>query len=74
MALTAASMAAKIQARMDALAAEQFSGAGGAAGAAAKADAYLLAFCQGVIDEIQQHAVVTTTSGAPDGEHTGIVS
>jgi len=74
MALTAASMAAKIMARMDALAAEQFSGAGGASAAAAKADAYLLAFCQGVIDEIQQNAVVTTTSGAPDGEHIGIVS
>ncbi len=34
----------------------------------------LEAFCQGIIDEIVTNAVVTTTSGAPDSEHTGNVS
>ena len=34
----------------------------------------LEAFCQGIIDEIQANALVTTTSGAPDGEHTGGIS
>ena len=28
---------------------------------------------EGVVDEITQNAVVETTSGAPDGEHTGRV-
>lgn len=27
-----------------------------------------------IVDEITDNAVVTTTSGAPDGEHTGNVS
>lgn len=40
----------------------------------AYADKMLLALCQGVIDEIIAGAVVTTTSGAPDGEHSGNVS
>ena len=31
------------------------------------------AIAAGVVDEIQQNAEVQTTSGAPDGEHTGIV-
>ena len=30
-----------------------------------------IAMCQGIIAEIKNNAVVTTTSGAPDGEHTG---
>jgi hypothetical protein len=29
------------------------------------------AVAEGVVDEITQYAVVQTTSGAPDGEHTG---
>lgn len=73
MALTAASMAAKIAARMDALAADQYAGAAGAGGAAAAADAALVAFCQGVIDALHADAVVQTTSGAPDGEHLGVL-
>jgi len=28
---------------------------------------------QGVVDEIVQNAVVQTTSGAPDSEHTGVI-
>ena len=28
---------------------------------------------QGVVDEITQNAVVQTTAGAPDGEHTGVI-
>lgn len=31
------------------------------------------AIAEGVVDEITQNAVVQTTSGAPDGEHTGKV-
>lgn len=31
------------------------------------------AIAEGVVDEIIQNAVVETTSGAPDGEHTGKV-
>jgi hypothetical protein len=31
----------------------------------------LEALCQGIIDEIRANALVQTTSGAPDGEHTG---
>ena len=29
---------------------------------------------QGVVDEITQNAQVQTTAGAPDGEHTGIIT
>jgi hypothetical protein len=31
------------------------------------------AIAEGVVDEITQNSVVETTSGAPDGEHTGKV-
>ncbi len=31
------------------------------------------AIAEGVVDEIVQNAQVQTTSGAPDGEHTGVV-
>lgn len=34
----------------------------------------LEAICQGIIDEIVSGAVVATTSGAPDGEHTGNIT
>ena len=33
----------------------------------------LLAFCQGIIDEVHANAFVQTTTGAPDYEHTGYV-
>ena len=31
------------------------------------------AIAEGVVDEITQNAQVQTTSGAPDGEHSGII-
>jgi len=31
------------------------------------------AIAEGVVDEIVENAVVQTTSGAPDGEHVGVV-
>jgi len=34
----------------------------------------LEAFCQGLIDGIVNKAEITTTSGAPDSEHTGNVT
>ena len=33
----------------------------------------LLAFCQGIIDELYHNADVITVSGAPDSEHTGVL-
>ena len=70
MAMTAASMAAKIEANIQALTLTPTNDAG-------TAQTYhtdiLNAFCAGIIEEIQENAVVTTTSGAPDGEHTGII-
>jgi len=70
MALTKESMAAFIQAR---LAAVNHSQTTDAAAAQGYQNNVLLAFCQGIIDEIQANAVVQTTAGAPDGEHVGIV-
>lgn len=68
MAMTKESMAAYIQGHLDAIDHSQTNNVG-------EAQSYqndvLLAFCQGIIDEIQSNAVVTTISGAPDGEHTG---
>ena len=71
MPLSAASMAAKRKARRDAVAPLQTSDP---AAAAAKAEEYLVADCQGIIDAITADALVQTTSGAPDGEHTGTIS
>jgi hypothetical protein len=68
MGMTAASMAARRKAALDAVPAVQSSTPGDAL---AYREAVLLADSQAIIDEIQQNAVVTTTSGAPDGEHTG---
>ena len=70
MALTKESMAAFIQARLAAVDHSQTTQAGAAQD---YQNNVLLAFCQGIIDEIQANAVVQTTSGAPDGEHTGVV-
>lgn len=68
MALNATSMMQKIKAHMAAVGAYQ--GSGGPDTLAYR-DLQLTAMCQGIIDEIVENAVVTTTSGAPDGEHTG---
>ena len=68
MALTAASMAAKRKAAVDAVAAPQ---SNDPSDTLAYRDAVLLADSQAIIDEIHANAVVQTDSGAPDGEHTG---
>ena len=70
MALTKESMAAFIQARLAAVDHTQTTQAGAAR---SYQNNILLAFCQGIIDEITANAVVQTTSGAPDAEHIGIV-
>ena len=42
--------------------------------AAAFARKSLEGFCKGVIEEITENGRIHTTSGAPDGEHTGGIS
>jgi hypothetical protein len=37
-------------------------------------DALLLADSTAIVDYIKANAIVTTTSGAPDGEHTGNIT
>lgn len=71
MALSKESMAAFIEARLAAVDHTQTNSAGAAGN---YKDQCLQAFCQGIIDEITANGVVTTTSGAPDSEHTGIIS
>ena len=68
MAMTAKSMAKKIRAKQASLPSVQTTDE---ATAKAFAEKNLEAMCQGIIDEITANAVVTTTSGAPNGEHTG---
>ena len=70
MAMTAASMASKIESRIQAL---SLTPTNDPAVAVAYHNNILQAFCAGIIEEIQENAVVTTTFGAPDGEHTGII-
>lgn len=71
MSMTKASMADFIDAHLDAITHSPTVGDGDATD---HRRVMLEAFCQGVIDEIVANAVITTTSGAPDGEHTGNVS
>lgn len=71
MAMTKQSMADKIEAAVVAVAEVQTTSA---ATALAYRRQIIEAFCQGIIEEIQQNAVITTTSGAPDGEHTGVIA
>ena len=71
MPMTKESMATFIQAQLVAMTHIQTDNP---AAAATYGRQVLEAFCQGIIDEIQANALVTTTSGAPDGEHTGGVS
>ena len=71
MPMTKQSMADKIEAATDAVAAVQSSDP---AVALANRRAIIEAFCQGIIEEITANAVVTTTSGAPDNEHTGKIA
>ncbi|SCX75654.1 hypothetical protein [Desulfoluna spongiiphila] len=71
MTMTAKGMAEAIRGRQGALQPVQ---ASDPAQAQAFAQKSLEALCQGIIDEITAHAVVTTTSGAPDGEHSGNIT
>lgn len=71
MALSKASMADFVETHLAAVNLVQTSDA---ADALAYRRLVLEALCQGIIDEIQANAVVQTTSGAPDNEHTGKVS
>jgi len=70
MALTKESMATFVETRLAAVDLVQGSDAGAAM---AYRRQVLEALCQGIIDEIVANAVVETTSGAPDDEHTGKV-
>jgi hypothetical protein len=77
MAMTAASMKARIRTAQAAIAAP----ANNAGAAAAYSDAMLQALCQGIIDEIKAAAVVTVTNvsgvtvgGGVSGPGTGTVS
>ena len=70
MALNAARMAKKIREHQAQLNFKQVADESQAEKFALKS---LQAFCQGIIDEIHSGAEVETTSGAPDGEHTGII-
>jgi hypothetical protein len=64
MALTAASMMAKVKAAIAAVPAQQFDSAGDPS---SYRDAILLAMCQGIIDEIQANAEVPVTAGSSAG-------
>lgn len=70
MALTAASMKEKVKAHVAGVAAAQGSDP---AAMLAYRDSIIEAMCAGIIEEITTNAEVQTLSGAPDGEHTGIV-
>ena len=70
MALTKQSMATFVETHLAGVALVQGSDAGAAM---AYRRNVLEALCQGIIDEIVANAVVQTTSGAPDDEHTGKV-
>ena len=71
MPLTAESMAAKRKARIAAVSPIQ---SDDPKAVKAYADAIRVADSQGIIDAIKADGLVTTTSGAPDGEHTGKIS
>ncbi|WP_027390865.1 hypothetical protein [Chrysiogenes arsenatis] len=70
MPLTKESMANFVELRLAAVSAHQSSDGGAVMNYRRQV---LEAFCQGIIDEITANAVVETTSGAPDSEHTGKV-
>lgn len=70
MALVGADLWAARKAAMDAVPESQ----GDSASAVAYRDAKGLADSNAIIQYFIQNTVVTTTSGAPDGEHTGEIS
>ena len=73
MSMSKVSMANFIQSHIDVITDQKLTGASTGAAVALSRREYLEAFCQGIIDEIINGAVVQTTSGAPDGEHIGNV-
>jgi len=66
MALTAASMMAKVKAAIAAVPAQQVDSSGSTD---AYRDAILLAMCQGIVDEIQANAEVPVTGGSSAGTY-----
>lgn len=71
MALTGAGLWAARKAAMDAVALSQTDVA---ATAVSYGEALGLADSTAIVDYFKANTVVTTTSGAPDGEHTGNIS
>ena len=74
MALDKTSMATKIQIALKAVTLIQTDGVMTPTEKDTEQLKYLEAFCDGIIDEITTNGVITTTSGAPNSEHTGIIS
>jgi len=70
MAMTGAGLKAARAAARDTVMSEYTQGSNATA-AIQLSDDLLLADSTAIVEYIQQNAVVTTTSGAPDGEHTG---
>jgi len=73
MAMTGAGLNAAREAARDAVTASYTQGSSAAA-VQALSDAMLLADSTAIVDYIKANAVVTTTSGAPDGEHSGNIT
>ena len=65
MALTSASMVTKYKAKLSAL---------GITFSHAQSETFINALFEAIIEDIQANAVVQTTSGAPNSEHTGVIS
>lgn len=72
MAMTAAGMLSDIQTAI--AAASITTGVTDPVAAATEADKAMLAWCQGIINHITGNAIVTTTTGAPNSEHTGNIT
>ena len=70
MPLDANRLGAAMRAAVDAIAPVQGSGA---AAVPAYRTALFNALAQAIVTEINANAVVQTTSGAPNGEHTGVI-
>ena len=75
MAMTAADMKTQIIAKLQALGGTMdLSKEVFGTGSGITAEDVIEAFCQGIIDGIVNKADISTTSGAPDSEHTGKVT
>lgn len=65
MGLTSANMVSKYKAKLTAL---------GVTFNHAQSETFINALFEAIVEDIQENAVVQTTSGAPNGEHTGNVT